>query len=87
MFLSNEFIRLAPDNKTIVVGGGLLEEQQVGSNKHIHNFDSLRATHEEADTCLLLHAIHCEARDVVVRPRDTDVLLLLVDHIEQIRCD
>ena len=60
LYLSNEPIRLVPDNRTIVVGGGFLEEQQVASNKHIHNLDLLRATHEEADTCLILHAIHCE---------------------------
>ena len=44
MFLFRELIRLAPDNNTIVVGGGFLEEQQVRSNKHIHNLNSLRET-------------------------------------------
>ena len=82
MFLSNELIRLALDNKTIVVGGGFLEDQQDASNKHIHNLDSLMVT-EEADTCLILHAIHCAAHAVVVRARDTDVLVLLIGHIEQ----
>ena len=55
MFLSNELIRLAPDNKTVVVGGCFLEEQQVASNKHIDNLDSPRATYEEADTRRILH--------------------------------
>ena len=87
MLLSNELIRLAPDNKTIVDGGGFLEEQLVACNKHIHNLDSLRATHEEADTHIILHAIHCEANTVVVRARNTDVLELLVGHIKQMRCD
>ena len=87
MFLSNELIRLVPDNIAIVVGGGFLEEQQFESHKYIKNFDSLRATHEEADTRPILHAIHCEARTVVVRARDTDALVLLLGHIEQMRCD
>ena len=85
--MSNELIRLAPDNKTIAVGGGFPEEQQVASNKHIHNLDSLRATHEETDTRLFLHAILCDARTLVVRARDTVVLVLLIGHIEQMRCD
>ena len=82
MFLSTELTRLTPDNKTIVVGGGgFPEEQQVASNKHIHNLSSLRATNEEADTRLMLHAIHYEARNVVVLARDTDVQVLLIGHI------
>ena len=87
MFFSNELIRHAPDNKTIVVGGSFLEEQQVAINMHIHNLDSLRATHEEEDTHHILHASHCETRTVVGRARDTDVLVLLICYTDQMRCD
>jgi hypothetical protein len=48
----------------------------------------LRATHEEADTRLILHAIDCSrqsnANNIVVSASDTDVLLLLLAHLSEI---
>ena len=40
----------------------------------------LRANHEEADTRVVLHCIHAETEDVVEAARDTDILLLLLQH-------
>ncbi len=44
----------------------------------------LNASHEEADTRMILHAIHCGTDTVVVFTRDTDVLLLLLAHMDKI---
>ena len=49
------------------------------------NIASLRATHEEADTRIVLHAINCEYETVVVNSSDTDVLLLL-SHVGSAMC-
>ena len=44
------------------------------------------STHEEADTRLILHAIHCQFDTVAVSSRDTDVLLLLIAHFKRMQC-
>ena len=44
---------------------------------------TFKATHEEADTRLVLHAIQCNFNTVVISARDTDVLLLLVAHFQR----
>ena len=46
----------------------------------------LKSTHEEADTRLVLHAVHSQFHTVVVSSRDTDVLLLLVSHFQRTQC-
>ena len=58
----------------------------LGENKaDLSRFPSeevLEAEHEVADTRIVLHVIHCAAfyDSIVVRARDTDILLLLVHH-------
>ena len=49
---------------------------------------NLSATHEEADTRIVLHAINCEYETVVVHSSDTDVLvlLLLLSHVGSAMC-
>ena len=42
--------------------------------------------HTEADTRLVLHAVHSQFHTVVVSSRDTDVLLLLVSHFQIMQC-
>ena len=49
--------------------------------------DSLKASHEEADTRMILHVIHSKANTTTVSAQDTDVLLLVVAHCEKIHCD
>ena len=46
----------------------------------------LKSTHEEADTGLVLYAVHSQFHTVVVSSRDTDVLLLLVSHFQGMQC-
>lgn len=40
----------------------------------------LRSVHEEADTGLVLHAVHCKFSAIPISSEDNDVLLLLVSH-------
>jgi len=75
----------APPDKEVVVGGGFIDEREVRSSKKTTDLSFLRSTHEEADTRLVLHAVHCEF-NIVVFSRDTDVLLLLVSHSPRARC-
>jgi hypothetical protein len=86
-FLSDELLTNAPTDKEIVVAGGFLDEQEVKSSRSSTNLSSLRATHEEADTRLLLHVINNDANTVVVSARDTDVLLILVSHFARVNCE
>lgn len=79
-FLSEELLANSPHDKEVVAAGGFADEQVVKSSRDTTNLIPLRATHEEADTRLILHAISISLDTVVVSARDTDVLLLLVSH-------
>ena len=46
----------------------------------------LMASHEEANTRLVLHSINSSCNTVVVSARDTDVLQLLVAHFPRFTC-
>jgi len=86
-FLSEELCSQAPDDKEIVVAGGFREELEVRSSKATTDLTHLKATHEEADTRLVLHAVHASSQfnTVVVSSRDTDVLVLLVSHFTRVQ--
>jgi len=61
LFLSiMELMGQAPEDKMFVTGGRFLDEQDVRSNEQLHSMKMLRATHEEADTILILHGIHSD---------------------------
>ncbi len=85
-FLSESLTSQAPNDKDIIVAGGFLDEQDARSSKG-SDVDSLRSTHEEADTRLVLHATYSHFETVVVSSRDRDVVLLLVAHFRHIHCD
>lgn len=85
-FLSNHLIKNAPTNKTIVVAGGFQREDEVQTSNHELDIQQLQANHEEADTRLVLHCVHTNAKSVVVSARDTDVLVLLVAHFHKMAC-
>ena len=57
------------------------------SSKTSTDLAQLKATHEEADTRLVLHAVHSQFNTVVVSSRDTDVLVLLVSHFPCVQCE
>ena len=83
-FLATELIRQAPEGKVVVTGGGFISEDQADSNDKSLNLDNLKATHEEADTRMILHMLHCKnvsnCRTIAVSAADTDVFLLLLHH-------
>ena len=85
-FLSNEIMSNIND-KTVVVAVVFDEEMAAKSNNTTFDLDSFKATHEEADTRLVLHVINNDAEQIVVMARDTDILLLLFFHMEKIKSE
>ena len=88
-FLSEELIaQSAVTEKTVLAGGGFTDEDTVKCNKNDFDLTQLNARHEEADTRIILHAIHCkrvsQCETIVVSARDTDVLLLLLCHFNEL---
>lgn len=85
-FLSNHLITHFPEDKTIVVSGGFLIENDVQTNNTDLPVQMLQAYHEEADTRIVLHCLQCDADSIVVSACDTDVLVLLVALFHKIDC-
>ena len=84
-FLSEEMCSQTPVDKEIVVAGGFRDELEVKSSTGATDLGPLKSTHEEADTRLVLHAVHSRFHTVVVSSRDTGVLLLLVSHFQRMQ--
>ena len=84
-FLSNQ-LTLRTYKKEIVTSGGFKDELKVWSSMIIDH-SQLSSNQEEADTRLILHAIACGKKCIVVSSRDTDVLVLLVSHFHRINCN
>lgn len=86
--LSEEIILQAPIGKTVVTAGGFVDENTVKCNDGMLELSTLEATHEEADTRIVLHAIHCSqvsaCTSIVILASDTDVLLLLISFFSEI---
>ena len=85
-FLSDELCSHAPVDKEIVFAGGFIDELEVKSSTCTIDLGPLKSTHEEADTRLVLHAVHSQFHTVFVSSRDTDVLLLLASHFQRMEC-
>jgi len=83
-FLSEHIIVKAPPDKVVVAAGGFANEREVQSSERAIDLSALKATHEEADTCLIVHCINSSLDNVVVSARDTDVLLLLIADVPHI---
>ena len=86
-FLSEELCSQATSEQEIVVAGGFKDEREVRSSKTSTDIAQLRATHEEADTRLVLHALNCPFEVVVVASKDTDVLVMLLAHFPNMQCE
>ena len=84
-FLCRELLAQAPPDKEIVVAGGFTDKRQIQLSKATNNRSHLNATHEEADTRMVLQCIHNNSETIVVSARDTDVLLLLVAHCDHVQ--
>ena len=85
-FLSTELKRQAPNDKQIVISGGFKDELEVWSSDETIDTSKLSSTHEEADTRMVLHAIHSGFKYIVISSKDTDVLVLLASHFHNIYC-
>ena len=81
-FLSDELLSHAPAERTVVVAGGCLVEDDVLCSNPSVDLSVLRSNHEDADTRIVLHLVQLNghADMVIVSARDTDVLLLLLAH-------
>ena len=86
LLLSNYIIDHSPIDKTVVVAGGFSESTTAKSSDPTLDLTTLAADHEEADTRLILHCIHAHMESMVVSVRDTDVLMLLLAHYDQMQC-
>ena len=84
-FLSEQMKLKESYDKQMVTSGGFLNELEVWSLRDIDT-RQLSSTKEEADTRIILHAISCEQKCIVVSSRDTDVLVLLLSHFDRINC-
>ena len=84
--LSNYLIQHSPADKIVVVAGGFVETTTVKSSDLTLDLSRLEGDHEEADTRLILHCIHAHMESMVVSVRDTDVLVLLLAHYDQMGC-
>ena len=76
----------APPDKVVVAAGGFVDEREVQSSARATDLSDLKATHEEADTRLIVHCVNSSLDNIVVSARDTDVLLLLIAHVPHIPC-
>ena len=70
-----------PNECELVTGGGF-KDHELAKSSLFGDILDLRSNHEEADTRLILHALHAvsnsQCNRIIVVCRDTDVLLLLI---------
>lgn len=88
-FLTSELQKkmgLLQPTQTLVIAGGMNDGRLVVSN-HDRPEEMVKqhmnSTHEEADSRMILHVIdaaNCGFERIIVRSRDTDVLVLLIHH-------
>ena len=89
-FLSTEISESysAPPGRELVINGGFKDTLKVwSSDTSRQDIRELASDHEEADTRIVLHARDAAARgykQVNILCRDTDVLVLLLAHREQL---
>jgi hypothetical protein len=84
-FLSEELMLHAPDDKVVITGGGFKDAAQVQASRPEIDVQNLESDHEEGDTRIILHAIHCDADNIMVAARDTDVLVLMIAHASRMK--
>ena len=85
IFLMEQLLERVED-KMIVISGAFKDTDDVRSTLPLHETNGLKGNHEEADTRIILHAINCSSNTIVVQARDTDILVLLLAHYNQIGC-
>jgi len=85
-FLSIQLSTATYGDVDLIVAGGFVEEDMALSTAGT-DVSTLAATHEEADTRIIVHASQTDLKTVVVCARDTDVILLLLHHYQRFKCD
>ena len=80
-----EIIQRAPVDKIVVVGGGFLLEGDFKCNDSSVDIAQPKCVHKEGDTRIIIHCASSESEMLVVSARDTDVLLLLLAHVDSIK--
>ena len=68
-FSSEHIIVNAPPDKVIVAAGGFEDKREVQSSERVIDLSALKATHEEADTRLILHCVNSSLDSIVVSAR------------------
>ncbi|KAJ8983239.1 hypothetical protein NQ317_011647 [Molorchus minor] len=76
-FLSLQIIAHNFSQLDVVTAGGFENERKVASTNQSILLSQLEASHKEADTRLILHAVNSTAQKLLVLFRDTDVLLFV----------
>lgn len=81
---------ILPIGKTVVLAGGFRDPLRVCklTKGHSEPLDELQSDHEEADTRMILHALHAshDHDRVVVHSPDTDVAVLSVYSFSSMQC-
>ena len=85
-FLLEKLLAGAPVDKNIIVGGGFKEKDTVKCSRPNIDTSAFKGLHEEANIRMILHCVHSNAECIVVASQDTDVFLLLVSHLDRMRC-
>ncbi|MGH0123575.1 UNVERIFIED_CONTAM: hypothetical protein FKN15_037020 [Acipenser sinensis] len=85
-FLSAQHISCNYTNIEVVAAGGFEDKREVISTNPSTDVTPLQASHEEADTRMVLHAVNSSFDTVVLLAWDTDVFLLLIHHFENMQC-
>lgn len=80
-YVEDRAVETLPENKVLVIARGYPNGEVVREITHKGGkcMEDLFSTHEEADTKMILHAIHTFSFErTIIRCDDTDVLVLLL---------
>ena len=82
LLLSNYLIDHSPSDQTMVVAEGWSKATIAKSSNPTLDLPMFEADHEEAGTRLIVHCIYAHVESMVVHVRDTNVLVLLLAHYD-----
>lgn len=89
-FLVSKSPELLADDQQIILAGGFVDGHiaKCVTKETVSDLQDLFSSQEEADTCLILHAIHFSSSfnciiHVIVRSDDTDVLVLTLYYVSK----
>ena len=65
-FLLEQIVVNAPPDKVVVAAGGFVDEREVQPSERAIDLSALKATHEAADTHLIVHCVNSSLDNIVV---------------------